>query len=157
MSVLLQQLPGDAVCCGTKAAQVSQAEAKFLNPFESGIHTADGEVAAVMQHIDSWLRMTPAEQLGCVNTVMGRVLVADSMPGEISHGHSLAAMIAYYVKIGLIVTSANTAQIPREALAPRAQAVVDTAARSRRGWLQHGKETAREWSGPAVKLTARPS
>ena len=86
---------------------------------------------------------------------MGRVLVADSMPGEISHGHSLAAMIAHYVKRGLIVTSASIAQIPREALAPCARAVADTAARSRRGWLQHVKETARKWSGPAVRASGQ--
>ena len=65
-------------------------------------------------------------------------------------------MIAHYVKRGLIVTSASIAQIPREALAPCARAVADTAARSRRGWWQHVKETARKWSGPAVKLAARP-
>ena len=152
----LQQLPESAVCCSTKAAQVSQAETRFLNPFESGRHAADGEEVAVMQYIDSWLRMTPAEQLGCVNAVVGRVLVADSMPGEISHVHSLAAMIAHYFKRGPIVTSASIAQIPREALAPCARAVADTAARSRCGWLQHVKETARKWSGPAVKLAARP-
>ena len=109
-----------------------------------------------MQYTDSWLKMTPAEQLGCVNAVVGRVLVADSMPGGISHVHSLAAMVAHYFKRGPIFTSASIAQIPREALAPCARTVADTAARSRCGWLQHVKETARKWSGPAVKLAARP-
>ena len=110
-----------------------------------------------MQYTDSWLKMTPAEQLGCVNAVVGRVLVADSMPGGISHVHSLAAMIAHYLERGPIVCSASIAQISSEALAPCARAVTDTAARSGCGWLQHAKETARKWSGPAVKLAARPN
>ena len=47
---VLQQLPENAVCCGTKAAQVSQAEAKSLNLLGSGRHAADGEGVAVMQY-----------------------------------------------------------------------------------------------------------
>ena len=87
--------------------------------------------------------------------MVGRVLVTDSMPGKISHVHFLAAMVADHVKKNLIVTSADVAQIPREALAPRAQEVLDTATKSKRcGWLQHVRNAARKWSRPIVKLAA---
>ena len=95
---VLQQLPANAVCCGTKVVQVSQAEAKSLNLLGSGRHAEDGEGVAVMQYTGSWLKMTPAELLGCVNAVVGSVLVADSMPGEVSHAHSLAAMIEHHFR-----------------------------------------------------------
>ena len=89
-----------------------------------------------MRYIDAWLRMTSTERLECVSSLVGRVLVTDSMPGKISHVHFLAAMVADYVKKNLVVTSAAVAQIPRKALAPRAQEVVDTATkRKKRGWL----------------------
>ena len=50
---VLQQRPENTVCFGTKAAQVSQADARFLNPCECSRHTADGESAAVIQYTDS--------------------------------------------------------------------------------------------------------
>ena len=152
----LWQLPEGAVCCGTKAAQKFRAEAKFLNPFENDSPAVGSEEVAVMQYIDAWLRMTSTEQLECVSALVGRVLVTDSMPGKINHVHFLAAMVADYVKKGLVVTSADVAQIPREALVPRAQAVIDTTANSKRGWLQHVREAARKWSRPTVKLAPRP-
>ena len=106
-----------------------------------------------MRYIDAWLRMTSTERLECVSSLVGRVLVTDSMPGKISHVHFLAAMVADYVKKNLVVTSADVAQIPREALAPRAQEVVDTATKSKkRGWLQHAIEAARKCSRHIVKL-----
>ena len=152
----LQQLPDGAVCCGTKAAQRFQTEARFLNPFEVGESAVGVEVVAVMRYIEAWLKMTSIEQLECVSALVGRVLVTDSMPGKRSHVHFLAAMVADHVKRGLIVTSADIAQIPREALIPRAQAAAGTTASSNRGWLQHVKETARKWSRPIVRLAARP-
>ena len=78
------------------------------------------------------------------------------MPGKLNHVHFLAAMVADHVKKGLIVTSADIAQIPREALVPRAQAIVDTTTSSKRRWLQHVKETTRRWSRPIARLAARP-
>ena len=153
----LQQLPEGAVCCGTSAAEKFQTEAKFLNPFENDNPAAGDEEVAVMRYTDAWLRMTSTERLECVSSLVGRVLVTDSMPGKISHVHFLAAMVADYVKKNLVVTSAAVAQIPREALAPRAQEVVDTATKSKkRGGLQHVREAARKWSRPIVKLAARP-
>ena len=80
-----------------------------------------------MRYIDAWLRTTSTERLECVSSLVGRVLVTDSMPGKISHVHFLAAMVADHVKKNLIVTSADVAQIPCEALAPRTQEVFDTA------------------------------
>ena len=152
----LQQLPEGAVCCGTKAAQRFQAEAKFLNPFESNDTAVEVEAFAVMQYIEAWLKLTSTEQLECVSALVGRVLVTDSMPGKLNHVHFLAAMVADHVRKGLIVTSADVAQIPREALVPRAQAVAGMTTSSKRGWLQHVKETARKWSRPIVRLAPRP-
>ena len=75
----------------------------------------------------------------------------------ISHVHFLATMVAGYVKENLVVTSADVAQIPREALAPRAQEVVDTATKSEKHrWLHHIKRADRKWSRPIAKLAARP-
>ena len=48
----------------------------------------------------------------------------------VNHVHFLVDMITNHIKKGLILTSAETAEIPREALAPRAPAVVDTATSS---------------------------
>ena len=79
-----------------------------------------------------------------------------SIPGKINHVHFLAARVADHIKKGPIVTSADIAQIPCETLVPRAQAMVDTTTSSRRGWLQHDKETTRKWSRPIVRLAARP-
>ena len=153
----LQQLPEGAVCCGTKAAEKFQAEAKFLNPFEHDKPEAGNEEAAVMQYMEAWLKMPSTARLKCVSALVGRVLVTDSMPGKISHVHFLAAMVADYVKKNLVVTSADVAQIPREALAPRAQAVFDTATKSRkRGWLQHVRDAVRKWSRPIAELAAAP-
>ena len=42
--------------------------------------------------------MTSTEQLVFVSSLVGRVLVTNSMPGSISHAHFLAAMVAEYVK-----------------------------------------------------------
>ena len=156
MRFLFATLPEGAVRCGTRAAQKLQAEAKFVNPFEGDILAAGIEEVAAMQYIDAWLRMTSTEQLACVSTLLGCVLVPDSMPGKISHVHSMAAMVADYVKEGIVVTSADVTQAPCETVAPRVQTVVETAARSRRGWLQHDREAARRWSRPIVKLAARP-
>ena len=151
----LQQLPEGAVCCGTRAAEKFQAEAKFLNPRSKCQPAAGDEEVAVMRHIDAWLRTTSTERMECVSSLVGRVLVTDSMPGKISPVHFLAAMVADHVKKNLIVTSADVAQIPREALAPRAQEVLDTATKSKRcGWLQHVRNAARKWSRPIVKLAA---
>ena len=100
--------------------------------------------------------MTSTVQLECMSALVRRILVIGSMLGKINHVHFLAAMVADHIKKGLIVTSADIAQIPREALVPRAQAVVGTTASSKRGWLQHVKETARKWSRPIVRLAARP-
>ena len=152
-----QQLPEGAVCCGTRAAEKLQAEGKILNPFESNNPAAGNEEVAVMRYTNAWPRMTSTERLECVSSLVGRGLVTDSMTGKISHVHFLAAMVADYVKKNLVVTSAAVAQIPREALAPRAQEVVDTATKSKkRGWLQHVREAARKWCRPIVKLAARP-
>ena len=153
---VLQQPPVGAVCCGTRAAQMFQAEAKCLNPLEKDRPAAGVEEFAVMQYVGAWLRMTSTEQLACVNTLVERVLVTGSMPGKINHVHFLAAMVAGHVKEGLVVTSADVAQIPREEAAPRVQAVVGTAARSKRRWLQHDRKSAREWSRPIVELATRP-
>ena len=66
--------------------------------------------------------MTATEQREFVSSLVGRVLVTDSMPGNISHAHFLAAIVADYVKEkNLVVTSAHIAQIPHEELTPRAQ------------------------------------
>ena len=111
----LQQLPEGAVCCGTRAAEKFQAEAKLLNPFENDNPAAGNEEVAVMRYTDVWLRMTSTERLECLSSLVGRG------PGKISHVHFLAAMVADYVKKNLIVTSDAAAQIPRQALAPRAQ------------------------------------
>ena len=110
-----------------------------------------------MRYTNAWPRMTSTERLECVSSLVGRGLVTDSMTGKISHVHFLAAMVADYVKKNLVVTSAAVAQIPRKALAPRAQEVIDTATKKRkRGWLQHVREAARKWSRPIAKLAARP-
>ena len=73
----------------------------------------------------------------------------------VNHVHFLVGMIADHIKKGLIGTSADTAKIPREALAPCAPAILDTATNSKRRWLQHD-ETTRKWSGPIIRLAARP-
>ena len=73
----------------------------------------------------------------------------------VNHVHFLVDMIADHIKKGLIVTSADTAKIPREALAPRAPAILDTTTSSKRRWLQHD-ETTRKWSRPIIRLAARP-
>ena len=91
---LLRQLPEGAVCCGIRTAEKFQAKAECLNPFEDD----KSEEVAVLKYIDAWLRMTSTEQLECVSSLVGRVLVTDSMPGNISHAHFLAAMVADYVK-----------------------------------------------------------
>ena len=114
----LQQLPEGAVRCGTRAAQKLQAEAKFVNPFEGDILAA----GTVMMYIDSWLRMTSTEQLECVSSLGGRVLITDSMPDNISHAHFLAAMVVDHAKKEkVVVTSAHMAQIPHEGLTPSAR------------------------------------
>ena len=110
-----------------------------------------------MQYMEAWLKMPSTARLKCVSALVGRVLVTDSMPGKISHVHFLAAMVADYVKKNLVVTSADVAQIPREALAPRAQAVFDTATKSRkRGWLQHVRDAVRKLGRPIAGLAAAP-
>ena len=117
---LLRQLPEGAVCCGIRTAEKFQAKAECLNPFEDD----KSEEVAVLKYIDAWLRMTSTEQLECVSSLVGRVLVTDSMPGNISHAHFLAAMVADYVKEkNLVGTPAHIAQIPHVELAPHAQEV----------------------------------
>ena len=49
------QLPEGAVCCGTRAAEKFQTEAKFLNPFENDNPAAGDEEVAVMRYTDTWL------------------------------------------------------------------------------------------------------
>ena len=140
----LQQLPEDAVCCGTRTAESSEAEAKFLNPFENNEPAAGNEEVAVMQCTDVWLRITSAERLECVSSLVGRVLTTDGMPGKTSHVYLLAAMAADCVKRNLVVTLAAVAQVPRKALASRAQKMVYTATKNkRRGWLQQVREATR--------------
>ena len=59
--------------------------------------------------------MTPTEQPEFVSSLVGRVLVTDSVPGNISHAHFLVAMLADYVKErNLVGTPAHIAQIPHE-------------------------------------------
>ena len=140
----LQQLPEGSVCCGTRAAEKFQTEAKFLNPFERDNPEAGNEEVVVMQYMDTWLKMPSTARLKCVNSLVGRILVTDSMPGKISHVHFLAAMVAEYVKRNLVATAADIAHIPRDALAPRAQTVFDTATKNKvRGWLQPVKDAGR--------------
>ncbi len=114
----LRQLPRGVVYCGIRAAERFQTEAKFLNPFEDD---KSGEIA-VMMYIDAWSRMTSTEQLECVSSLVGRVLVTDSMSDNISHAHFLAAMVVDHAKKEkVVVTSAHKAQIPHEGLTPSAR------------------------------------
>ena len=92
--------------------------------------------------------------LGIIGSALVRlVLRTYGMPGKINHVHFLTAMIADHIKRGPSVTSADMTQITREALVPRAQAIVGTTTSSRRGWLQHDKETSRI----IVRMAARPN
>ena len=102
--------------CGIRAAARFQSIAEFLSPFEGD----ESEEVAVLKYIDAWSRMTSIEQLEYVNSMVGRVLVADSKPGNISHAHFLAAMVTDYVKeknavLGPVFpgTPAHTDQIPQ--------------------------------------------
>ena len=57
--------------------------------------------------------MTSTEQLVFVSSLVGRVLVTNSMPGSISHAHFVAAMVADYVKkkdisLGPVLRDFNT-------------------------------------------------
>ena len=73
----------------------------------------------------------------------------------VNHVHFLVDMIADHIKKCLILTSADTSEIPCEALAPRAPSVLHTATSSKRRWLQHD-DTTRKWSRPIIRLAARP-
>ena len=123
---LLRHLPEGAVCCGIRAAERFQSKTEFLNPFEGD----KNEEVAVLKYIDAWSRMTSIEQLEYVSSLVGRVLVTDSTPGNISHAHFLAAMVADYVKEKNVVlgpvfpgTPAHIDQIPHVEPAPRTQKV----------------------------------
>ena len=50
-------------------------KSKFLNPFEGD---KSGEIA-VMMYIDAWSRMTSTEQLECVSSLVGHVLVVEAL------------------------------------------------------------------------------
>ena len=155
-ALFLQLLPEGAVCCGTRTAEEFQTGAEFLPPFENSNPAAgDGEIA-LMRYTDTWIKMTSTKRLEYVCSLMDHGLVADSMPGEISHVDFLSAMAADYGKENLIVTSAAVALITREALAPRGQELGDTATQSeKRGRLQRVRNTSRKWSRPIGKLAAR--
>ena len=123
---LLRHLPEGAVCCGIRAAERFQSKAEFLNPFEGD----KSEEVAVLKYIDAWSRMTSIEQLEYVSSLVGRVLVTDSTPGNISHAHFLAAMVADYVKEKNVVlgpvfpgTPAHIDQILHVKPAPRTQKI----------------------------------
>ncbi len=153
----LQQLPEGAACCDTRATEKFQTEAKFLTPFEGDSPAAGNEEVAAMRYMDAWLRTTSTERLECVSSLASRMLVTDSMLGNTSYVYFLAAMVADYIRKNLSIASADMAQIPCEALAPRAQEVVDTATKSEKHrWLHHIKRADRKGSRPSAKLAARP-
>ena len=121
----LHHLSKRAACCGIRTAERWQSKAAFLNPFEGD----RGEEVAILKYIIAWSRMTSTEQLVFVSSLVGRVLVTNSMPGSISHAHFVAAMVADYVKkeniswdqLSEISTHIN--QIPHAEPAPHTQEV----------------------------------
>ena len=103
-----------------------------------------------MRYMNAWPRLTSTERLECMSSLVSRVLVTDSMLGKTRYVHFLAAMVADYVKENLIVTSANIAQIPYEALTSCARDILDTATRTQeRRRLQHVKKQTGSGAGPA--------
>ena len=128
-----------------------------LEPFEGD----KSEEVAVLKYIDAWSRMTSTEQLEYVSSLVGRVLVTDSTPGNISHAHFLAAMVADYVKEKNVVlgpvfpgTPAHIDQIPHAEPAPRTQKVAGM-----RGNTAVKIKKQRHWSaimeGGSIKLVSR--
>ena len=109
-----------------------------------------------MRYTDTWLGMTPTEQLVCVSSLVDPGLVVVNIPGKISHVHFLAAMVVDYGREPSRHRSRHSTDHTR-GMAPRAQEVVDTATKSKkRGGLQHVTEAARKWKQTHHQLEARP-